>query len=95
MESYLNFELDLSSCPVLYYIMTRGDTAKYDGFKSTSTSVIQYIILHYMESYLNFELDLSSTASFMEQTYLHSLGEQVAVGLYYILTGSCPSQTKP
>ena len=23
------------------------------------------------------------------------LKEQVAVGLYYILTGSCPSQTKP
>ena len=31
-----------------------------------------------MESYFDFELDLSSTASFMEQTYLHSLEEQVA-----------------
>ena len=70
IKSYL-----VVSTIVLYYIMTRADTAKYGRMNILST---------------------------LEPWFFHILNpgilvleEQVAVGLYYILTGSYSSQTEP
>jgi len=64
---------------VLYFIMNRTDTAKYDGFKSTSTSVIKNIILHYMESYLNFTQIIPQQHQLWYKLICIVLEEQVAV----------------
>ena len=61
--------------------MTRADTAKYDGFKSTSTSVKTIIPTLYG---IIFELhqDYSLAASIKYLLVCIVLKEQVAVGLY-------------